>query len=194
MLFLQSGKRVYLWKYVDPILGTSRIDLLNIIPNYFYSKLCDFSMTCFEEETKGNLVQGLEFHKFYMENGRFISVNSIYILSDNLSHEISRDWRELTCGGSSAPKTYDWVQCWDLAPYIFSILVHSKRTTPINTTLLTPYVHVLSDESAAICYVRLTQYLDRYDDLCSFYVVFYRFVRACHCEVEKLSLTCAELQ
>jgi hypothetical protein len=68
-------------------------------------------MTCFEEETKGNLVQGLEFHKFYMENGRFISVNSIYILSDNLSHEISRDWRELTCGGSSAPKTYDWVQC-----------------------------------------------------------------------------------
>jgi hypothetical protein len=26
-------------------------------------------MTCFEQETKGNLVQGLEFHKFYMENG-----------------------------------------------------------------------------------------------------------------------------
>jgi hypothetical protein len=102
MLFLQSGKRGYLWKYVDPILGTSRIDLLNIIPNYFYSKLCDFSMTCFEEETKGNLVQGLEFHKFYMENGRFISVNSIYILSDNLSHEISRDWRELTCGEFSS--------------------------------------------------------------------------------------------
>ncbi|XP_028397188.1 calcium/calmodulin-dependent protein kinase type II subunit delta-like isoform X2 [Dendronephthya gigantea] len=71
-----------------------------------YSKLCDFSMTCFEPETKGNLVQGLEFHKFYMEN------------------------------------------------------VFSKRTTPINTTLLTPFVHVLSEDSAAICYVRLTQYLD----------------------------------
>ena len=27
-------------------------------------------MTCFEQETKGNLVQGLEFHKFYMENGK----------------------------------------------------------------------------------------------------------------------------
>ncbi|XP_046845431.1 calcium/calmodulin-dependent protein kinase type II subunit alpha-like isoform X1 [Xenia sp. Carnegie-2017] len=71
-----------------------------------YSKLCDFSMTCFEPETKGNLVQGLEFHKFYLEN------------------------------------------------------VQSKRTTPINTTLLTPFVHVLSDESAVICYIRLTQYLD----------------------------------
>lgn len=36
---------------------------------FFSSKLCDFSMTCFEPETKGNLVQGLEFHKFYLENG-----------------------------------------------------------------------------------------------------------------------------
>ena len=38
----------------------------------FFSKLCDFTMTSFEPEAKGNLVQGLEFHKFYFDNGMFM--------------------------------------------------------------------------------------------------------------------------
>lgn len=46
----------------------------------FCSKLCDFSMTCFEPETKGNLVQGLEFHKFYMENGRLKVDDACWVL------------------------------------------------------------------------------------------------------------------
>ena len=44
---------------------------------------------------------------------------------------------------------------------ILSFVVLSKRLTPINTTLLTPYVHVLGDAAAVICYVRLTQYINR---------------------------------
>uniref|UniRef100_A0A913HH37 Calcium/calmodulin-dependent protein kinase type II n=1 Tax=Strongyloides stercoralis TaxID=6248 RepID=A0A913HH37_STRER len=32
-----------------------------------YSKLCDSSMTCFEPETLGNLIEGMDFHKFYFE-------------------------------------------------------------------------------------------------------------------------------
>ena len=32
-----------------------------------YETLCDISLTCFEEEANGNLVQGLEFHKFYFD-------------------------------------------------------------------------------------------------------------------------------
>jgi calcium/calmodulin-dependent protein kinase (CaM kinase) II len=32
-----------------------------------YETLCDTSLTCFEEEANGNLVQGLEFHKFYFD-------------------------------------------------------------------------------------------------------------------------------
>lgn len=30
-----------------------------------YQSLCDFSLTCFEPETRGQLVEGMEFHRFY---------------------------------------------------------------------------------------------------------------------------------
>jgi calcium/calmodulin-dependent protein kinase (CaM kinase) II len=32
-----------------------------------YSQLCDPSMTCFEPEALGQLVEGMEFHKFYFD-------------------------------------------------------------------------------------------------------------------------------
>ncbi|CAF1332699.1 unnamed protein product, partial [Didymodactylos carnosus] len=32
-----------------------------------YKSLCDPKITCFEPETIGNLVEGLDFHKFYFE-------------------------------------------------------------------------------------------------------------------------------
>ncbi len=34
-----------------------------------YSALCDPSLTCFEAETRGNLVEGMEFHRFYFDLG-----------------------------------------------------------------------------------------------------------------------------
>ncbi|XP_002734696.1 calcium/calmodulin-dependent protein kinase type II delta chain isoform X2 [Saccoglossus kowalevskii] len=33
-----------------------------------YTKICDPHMTCFEPEAMGNLVEGMEFHRFYFEN------------------------------------------------------------------------------------------------------------------------------
>jgi ketosteroid isomerase-like protein len=32
-----------------------------------YSRLCDPSLTCFEPETLGQLIGGMEFHKFYFD-------------------------------------------------------------------------------------------------------------------------------
>uniref|UniRef100_A0A1I7RHS5 CaMKII_AD domain-containing protein n=1 Tax=Bursaphelenchus xylophilus TaxID=6326 RepID=A0A1I7RHS5_BURXY len=32
-----------------------------------YSRLCDPSMTCFEPETLGNLIEGMDFHRFYFD-------------------------------------------------------------------------------------------------------------------------------
>ncbi|XP_029193916.1 calcium/calmodulin-dependent protein kinase type II subunit delta-like isoform X2 [Acropora muricata] len=70
-----------------------------------YCKLVDQRLTAFEPEAKGNLVEGLEFHRFYFDN------------------------------------------------------VYTKRTSPINTTILSPHVHMMGDEAACICYVRLQQFI-----------------------------------
>jgi hypothetical protein len=35
---------------------------------YTYRELMDESVTCFEPEAKGCLIEGLEFHKFYFNN------------------------------------------------------------------------------------------------------------------------------
>jgi hypothetical protein len=34
-----------------------------------YQELCDPAMTCFEPETRGSLVEGLDFHQFYFSHG-----------------------------------------------------------------------------------------------------------------------------
>ena len=68
-----------------------------------YSKLVDPRLTCFEPEAKGNLVEGIEFHKFY----------------------------------------FDYYA--------------SQRSSPVNTTILSPHVHILGEDVACIAYVRLSQ-------------------------------------
>lgn len=40
--------------------------------NTQYRRLCDPHLTAFEPEAIGNLVEGLEFHKFYFDNRKFI--------------------------------------------------------------------------------------------------------------------------
>ena len=51
------------------IVENTQMLLDSISTNDFmtYETLCDVSLTCFEEKANGNLVQGLEFHKFYVD-------------------------------------------------------------------------------------------------------------------------------
>lgn len=41
-----------------------------------YTKLCDPGISAFEPETLGNLVQGMEFHKYFFDNGMLIFILS----------------------------------------------------------------------------------------------------------------------
>lgn len=38
---------------------------------FSYRKICDPGLTAFEPEALGNLVEGMDFHRFYFENGTF---------------------------------------------------------------------------------------------------------------------------
>ena len=71
-----------------------------------YRSLCDDHMTWFEPESRGNLVQGAQFHKFYFDNFNVKSLSSVH------------------------------------------------------TTILSPHVILLSDVSACVSYVCLTQQID----------------------------------
>lgn len=39
---------------------------------FTFRKICDPHLTAFEPEALGNLVEGIDFHKFYFENGKVI--------------------------------------------------------------------------------------------------------------------------
>jgi len=77
-----------------------------------FSRLCDPKITCFEPESLGNLVEGMDFHKFYFDN--FVT---------KVNAPVAR--------------------------------------SHINTTVLHPTVHLMSDDAACIAYIRLTQFMDR---------------------------------
>ena len=40
-----------------------------IIVFFVYSKFVDPQLTCFEPEACGYLIEGIDFHKFYFDNG-----------------------------------------------------------------------------------------------------------------------------
>ena len=50
-----------------------------------YVSLCDPALTCFEPETKGHLVDGMQFHRFYFENTHGKSVRAETMVEPRVS-------------------------------------------------------------------------------------------------------------
>ena len=97
-----DAEEIRLKKEQEIIRVTQRlIASITIGDNETYSKLCDEQLTCFEPEAKGNLVEGMDFHKFYSDT--------------------------------------------------------QTNNGQVNTTIVSPRVILLSEKSACISYVRLTQ-------------------------------------
>ncbi|NXL33860.1 KCC2D kinase, partial [Glaucidium brasilianum] len=47
-----------------------------------YTKICDPGLTSFEPEALGNLVEGMDFHRFYFENGKHSFLISVWFFSE----------------------------------------------------------------------------------------------------------------
>lgn len=92
-------------------------------------------MTAFEPDALGNLITGMEFHKFYFENGILMLLLSLYGAGSLV------DWR--------------------ITLSIRLISVLGKNYKIVSTTILNPHVHVFGDDTACIAYVLIIQYIDR---------------------------------
>uniref|UniRef100_A0A914GYX1 Calcium/calmodulin-dependent protein kinase type II n=1 Tax=Globodera rostochiensis TaxID=31243 RepID=A0A914GYX1_GLORO len=60
----------------SPVLSAQKQEIVKLTQQLLtsqdfdsFSKLCDPNLTCFEPETLGNLIEGMDFHKFYFDNG-----------------------------------------------------------------------------------------------------------------------------
>lgn len=96
--------------------------------------MCDPAVTAFEPEALGNLVEGLDFHRFYFENCEFLC-----------------SWR--------LPSAL-WILAFDCFNFDLNPPVWSKNSKPVHTTILNPHIHLVGDEAACIAYIRVTQYID----------------------------------
>lgn len=59
-------------------------------------RICDPGLTSFEPEALGNLVEGMDFHKFYFENRKLLSVAFILFLKYLGTLQINK--RKAPCG------------------------------------------------------------------------------------------------
>ncbi|TMS08015.1 hypothetical protein E3U43_005498 [Larimichthys crocea] len=100
-----------------------------------YAKICDPGLTSFEPEGLGNLVEGMDFHRFYFDNRKSTNYYYYYFLLLKFRGYVLKP-----------------------DPSLPSVL--SKNSKPIHTTILNPHVHMIGDDAACIAYIRLTQFVD----------------------------------
>jgi calcium/calmodulin-dependent protein kinase (CaM kinase) II len=73
-------------KLADELIDLNRKLLESIVSGDWatYESLCDPSLTAFEPEAQGQLVQGMEFHRFYFQHGKSLEPCSTTIVAPHV--------------------------------------------------------------------------------------------------------------
>lgn len=86
-----------------------------------YEALCDPSITCFEPETRGHLVRGLDFHRYYFELGASegprnttMASPKVRIIGDCAVIAYVRLVQSLDAGGVPQTSQFDETRIWRL--------------------------------------------------------------------------------
>jgi calcium/calmodulin-dependent protein kinase (CaM kinase) II len=86
-----------------------------------YQELCDPSISCFEPEAQGHLVQGLEFHRFYFDLGpsdgpRTTTMASpkVRLMGDVALVTYVRLVQSLDANGSPVTSHYEETRVWQM--------------------------------------------------------------------------------
>jgi calcium/calmodulin-dependent protein kinase (CaM kinase) II len=108
---------------------------------FLFRKICDPHMTAFEPEALGNLLEGMEFHKFYFDHGTIM----IFFSHAPAVHPHT----------TFASTRFTMLN-------VESVLTVLGKNRGINTTVLNPTVHLLGDDAACIAYIILVQYIDKW--------------------------------
>ncbi|XP_045882433.1 calcium/calmodulin-dependent protein kinase type II subunit gamma isoform X13 [Meles meles] len=101
-----------------------------------YTKICDPGLTSFEPEALGNLVEGMDFHKFYFENREWVRAADILLPAPSPPLPLSL----LTFSSSQLPAfpLFDLLGCTPV--YAFAVLYPEDglKLTPLKDLLQSP--------------------------------------------------------
>ncbi len=101
-----------------------------------YQKLCDPTLTCFEPEALGNLVEGMEFHHFYFKlggaQGHFSTTMAsphVRIMGDAAIVSYVRLNQRMTPDGSPVTRAVEETRVWQRQAGTWKH-VHFHRSVP----------------------------------------------------------------
>ncbi|XP_014244519.1 calcium/calmodulin-dependent protein kinase type II alpha chain isoform X11 [Cimex lectularius] len=87
-----SAKKQEVIKITEQLL-----EAINTGDQETYTKICDPHLTAFEPEALGNLVEGMEFHKFYFDHGKMVGKNCKGINTTILNPNVHLLGEEAAC-------------------------------------------------------------------------------------------------